>query len=815
MSILPKIDDYSTEELHYAESYSPALRHYLQLLRTPASSFLAKLRHERNLAWCECVLATLFRRETTANICRYWSSVADRVTMAAWDHSGCSKKGLALFALGKWGSHELNLSSDIDIMIVSENPPDSETLRCVREFISQLSVSDEHGFCFRVDADLRPGGRLSPIVISAKQLEDYYWTLGSTWERLALVRLRPVVGPFSLTSFVASMAEKFAFRRYIDYGLLEDLKHLRSQIHGHYPQTERDQVNLKLAPGGIRDIELFIHSLQVIHGGKNKSLRTSSTSSAADELVGARRFDQKNMQFLIESYWEFRDLENRVQAKDDLQSHVWRSRDGTTELERFFKISRQVEEIVESLLGQPSREPLLPKEDSDLKKWLEELGYSERTITQHIPDLLSLTALSARTFSEEEQRLRILRQFIETLSRVALDKNLGIALLVDFFRAIRVKTSFFSLLAHEKKLIHDLCVLFGCSPYLGGILSARPELLDGYVFRLQASSSRSIDDILEELAERKLLSEIVTANQFLQNRDLSALHQSLTSTADEICTDLLQLLNQNHTPARVEILALGKWGGRELGLRSDLDFIFITDGPPTENEQKVARRFLSRMTEQHRGGAIFDVDMRLRPSGKAGPLIVDRFSLLDYLTNKAAPWERQSYLKARNLRSRSVSDAEIHEACLRQPLGPAEVKELQRIRQHLLKVSSSGVDIKHSPGGLMDIEFTAQIGLLQKKLFMAETETENMLLLLSENDHEWHAGLKNLTEHYRYFRLIEQLHHLVNQHPGTQLDFDSDGFRRVAQILRTDMSALASELQSRLGDSLSILKTVDPRQSQS
>src|SRR5690606_4306300 len=161
--------------------------------------------------------------------------------------------------LGKLGANELNLSSDIDLMIVTEEMPRQEQFRAARQFVARLSEGGPSGFCFRVDLDLRPGGQFSPLSCSATQLQDYYWSLGETWERLALVRFRAVCGEKATIQQVEDIVRRYCYRKHLDYGLLEDLKKLRSQIHHHHFNAKA--VNLKLVPGGIRDIELFVHAL--------------------------------------------------------------------------------------------------------------------------------------------------------------------------------------------------------------------------------------------------------------------------------------------------------------------------------------------------------------------------------------------------------------------------------------------------------------------------------------------------------------------------------------------------------------------------
>lgn len=812
---LPHLESYTEAEIQFAISKSTALERYLRLSQLQPVDTLQKLRIERHKAWLLCALATLLNKSTARDVCLYWSHAADKIAKQAWVESGCAKFNLALFALGKWGSQELNLSSDIDIVIVSQESPTEIEYRCARDFIHLLANNTEFGFCFRVDTDLKPGGRLAPLISSTKLFEDYYWSSGETWEKLALVRMRAIVGQPQIIDAIGVIVEKFIFRKHIDFSLLQDLKHLRAKIHAHYPQNIEDVRNLKLSPGGIRDIELFIHALQVIHGGKLKQLRTTSTTLAAEELKNENRFTPSELDYLISTYWRFRELENKVQALDDRQTHTWsKFEHGTKEFEFFVTESARVGQIVEHLLGKAQSSPGIPLEAQAQKVWLQSLGYSDFSIETKLPELLSLTALSTRTLQDEDIRLRVIRKFIEELAAVALDKDLGFALLIDFFKSTRAKATFFSLLATETRLIHELSVLFGCSPYLGGILASRPELIDSYLYRAQAKVFDNFEQLLESLAERKLINEIISANQFLQSQNLEQLLRELTLSADDICVQLLEALKNEFGDSTLRILTLGKWGGHEMGLRSDLDFIFVTDEAPNTIDQKISKRFLSRLTEHHRGGAIYDFDMRLRPSGKGGPLLVSRQQLLDYLKGPAAAWERQSYLRARTLPIDLEFDQAIHVECAKRRLNHEDLIELQKIQSQLLREANNKIEIKYAPGGLIDIELAAQAALMLDGYSSAPTDTVGMLRYLADHKKQLEKHSSKLALHYNFLRLVEQLYQLVSQHPASTLDVSSESFTRISKLLNIEPSDLDVKLRSYFYQNTIALKSLDPRGAQ-
>ncbi|MEQ1665069.1 MAG: glutamine-synthetase adenylyltransferase [Bdellovibrionales bacterium] len=815
------MNEFSQTEIATAELLSPAIARYLNILKKPAQSAHDELRLFRHTRWIQSSINTLLKNKSARVICAEWSFAADEIIQKAWDLSPCKEHSIAVFALGKLGARELNLSSDIDIVFVSQNEPTPVEFAAVRNFISILTSSTEFGFCFRVDTDLKPGGPLAPLISSLKQYEDYYWTYGATWERLALVRLREIAGNSQTINALKEIVNKFVYRRFTDFTFLDDLKKLRSQIRFHNSE-KKDEVHLKLSSGGIRDIELFIHALQVIHGGKEPAVRTQNTTMATESLIKFKRFNEEELTSLINSYWYYRELENYIQAINDSQTYSWTEANGKNELFEFRVRAAKVVATVESLLGKSLVQPLLPESEDEINSWLQDLKYSDYSIKSKIPELLALTAISTRTFADEDLRKRVLRIFIETLSSVALDRDLGISLLYDFFRSTRAKAGFFSLLLHETRLIKELCFLFGCSPYLGGILNSRPELLDSYIYRAQPAKilENRIDSeqFYDDLVEKKLLNKIIYANQFLQKKEITELTHEMSLNADEICLSLLYNMLIQHAGTPIDILALGKWGSRELGLHSDLDFIFVTETPPTEVDFKFARRFLSRLTEAHKGGSLFEIDFRLRPSGKAGPVIVCLHDLIEYIKQTNEPWERQSYLRARSIKNNHIADNIIRDACILNGLSNQDLYSLNDIKIKIQHPSTNDrLELKSDAGGLLDIELAVQTEILFSQLKLSASSTSEIIIELGKNkltEISWKESSAKLSENYLFLRFIEQLNHLVSQHPAAYVSTAEVEVTRIAKLLNLSTEVLIKKIRNTLFENQLILKTVDRRQPQ-
>ncbi len=784
----------------------PAIERYRTLLSHSSpkteSDRLRLLRHE---GWLKCASDTASDSRSAKDVCEGWSDRAEELLLKAWSMSGCEKLGYALLALGKLGARELNLSSDVDLILVRADDQEVD-LKAIRAFQTLLTEYTEFGFCLRVDLTLRPGGKSAALIPSLSEFEFHYGYHGEMWERLAFVRLRILAGAQKLRDEIETFSQKFSYRKHLDFTLLEELKGLRSKIRSEKFETRENCFHLKLGPGGIRELELFVHALQVIHGGRQSTLRTFSTTKAIVKIRELGLLPEIECDDLLKSYWYLRTLENKLHAFEDQQTYLVDLQAGHPALPPNFqselkKTTERVMEIADSLFSVGQESSSVPTTTDAQQSWLESLGFSKRSQLETWPELLSATALSRHSERDEEARLSFLEGFVQTLGKTGVDRDLGLSLLLDFIRATRAKASFFTLLNRETRVRDDLARLFSISPYLGSILASRPELIDEFIFRRHAEPSADLEVLLEELAERRLVVELIAANQFLSDNDLKSLNQNLSRSADAITSTLLERLKIEYAAPDVSILPMGKWGGRELGLKSDLDFVFITPDEPKAEDHKLARRYLARITEAHRGGAIFAVDMRLRPSGNAGPILVSEPRLKSYLEGsaddaRAAAWERQAYLRSRAMSNLSFNPAEV---AAQQGLTQGDLDELQRIRSKLFVPSREGeLDLKLSDGGLADVEFTAQIALLVRREFSIDPSTSGMIQYLEGVESSWKSVGVEIRERYEQLRKIEQLYQLTTSQSGSRLKVRSDEFKRLASVLKMTSEELEAQIRSNL-----------------
>lgn len=740
-------------------------------------AFGQELRNLRSQKFTELSSATVSGLISAQKICRQWSDFADICLKKAFEKC-FNPQDYALLALGKLGAQELNLSSDVDIVIVSKSHPEGHS--GLKKFMKLLGEITHQGFVFRLDFDLRPGGRMGSLIPTMDEFMDYYGNYGETWERLALLRLRPVAGSEAITKPVLEFRNKFCFRKHLDLGLFEDFKHLRFSIQTETRKVLPHEINLKLSSGGIRDVELFTQCLQIINGGKNHQIRTHSTDEALLLLTNLQLLPNHQGIFLREHYWNLRTLENFVQ-RNNQQTHI------LNELETF---PHHLKPLVEGIRADMDKCHHIVKEL--IGENIPPLELDESIPEEILKKINEISLFSRNRQKDLAQRTQFVQVFAKDLKNSRGDWGQGFENLLSFLSSTKAKASFYVLLNRNPSLIEEMAWLFGHSPYLSQILCVRPELLDSYIFRSTDLKAETLEEFLEKTTETKLLSELINGSRFLKDKNIEELTEACSSVADKILLALSRELKKNY-PSQVEILCLGKWGTRELGLKSDLDFIFVTPEAATEADIKFSRRLLSRLTEAHRGGAIYSVDMRLRPSGKAGPLVISKTDLQAYLQSEAEPWEKQIYLKARWLDQEVFSLADILSGFT---LEDSDLATLEDIRTQLIR---PGLDIKYAEGGLLDIELAAQTACLLQRLpcsSIAKSLTD--------------LGWTELKKNYLQLRMYEQLGRLLSQSSSSK--WTSNIAEQIAHLTQQESGAqVESSIQGLLSENLDFLRHRDPR----
>ncbi|MFK8136904.1 MAG: hypothetical protein AB8E15_00965 [Bdellovibrionales bacterium] len=749
------------------KALSPAVERYWNILGKSPKNPMEEIKIEKSYHWLSLSLASFLGQELNQPT-EAWSKFAIRCVSSIWEKLKPDESDIAIFALGKLGSLELNLSSDIDMFYVGED--NHENKKAIIEMQKLLTELDEFGWLFRVDTDIRPGGKFSSLIQSIQMVENHYYNHGETWERLALLRLLPIVQS-RYTNDIMSMRNKYCFRKYTDYSVFDDFRVLRGKIRKQSRQFSSDtKLNLKLMPGGIRDIELLTHSLTVLHGGKLEQLHRVSTSEQLDQLSQRSILDSVTAHQLENKYWELRRIENLVQAENDLQIHSINTKEGSLfDLEEIIpkkleQESASIASIIDDIIEPHKISHDIPIMEEEQINYLHNLGFSKQSIVSEWSKLIGSTFKVKSSALLEEERLECIDKLLQFISKHSSNKDLALSYVADFFHNIRAKTSFLRILLKHPSLLEDLAKVFGSSPKLSQRIIHRPELLDNLILRSQILPPDDEEEFYDYLADHKYISELIYSMEFLRSQDIDKYRKQLSSSADNICKLLIERLSNNEI--EIEILRLGKWGGEELGYSSDLDFIFLV-----ENEKQiplagpVVRKFLNILQSPFRAGNIYDIDLRLRPSGKAGPIVVAEPKLIEYLSNEAQAWELQAYQKASYLSEKST--LRIRTAIRERQLSSSDKKDLNDIKLKLLKRSSNRyIDLKYEHGGIVDIEFSAQIRLLQSTVVSNKNLSSNIdfLKILSSENSVWLELLsiyKNLLEIHQNIALTssKQSHH--------------------------------------------------------
>lgn len=802
VSAVKKLSEYTPEQWQEVRKLSPAAERYLPLLDLTPKDFNQQLRLKRHRAWLECVFATIHKTASCQQVCQYWSTETKKILQECWDHHQLTNSDICLLAMGKLAAEELNLSSDIDIVLVSREECSKENLKKVRAFLHSLTEVTFLGFCYRVDLDLRPGGSTSPLVISFDQMTNHYGYQGETWERVAMVRMNPIIGNLALGSEIETFCKKFAFRKHIDYTLFNDLFSMREKIQNAQPLSYRK--NLKFSKGGIRDLELFVHSLLLIHGGKKPSLITRFTADAIENLRTAHILNDKDAQFLKETYWFYRKVENFIHLRDD--QHTYDLPTSPTDLipaqdlQMFQEKCQVIFQLVDQFLAPHAKATKLVSVE-ELEHKYKKMALNSDEAEEAWNKLLTSQARSKEKQRDENERRQFLNQALDHIAADGIDKKLAILNLSRFLSSIKAKTSFFSLFNQHTELIAELAWIFSCSPYLSQILIHRPEIIDSFLTK-SFEIDRSDDNVFyKSLQDYKLLSDLASSSAFLRNRKLDLLLKNLSDTTDTVIKELLGHLTQK-TKQNLDILTLGKWAGREMGLKSDLDFVFITNDTPQEGHFKLARRFINFLQVPGSGQTLYQIDLRLRPTGHAGPLLINLDELKNYLKEKGKVWERQAYLS-----NRFLSDNQTQQLFPPRLLAKEELEELMAIQNQLLLPIQNEIDLKKSRGGLVHTEFTLQISLLARGLFPHECSLPGLIAALGP---QMDSNLcEQILSNYTYLRTHQQLLILLTDSSLQSFTVENDSFKKLGLLTKTGPTELFQEIVSVLERQESLLKELD------
>ena len=701
--------------------------------------------------------------------------------------------GFIVLALGKLGSHALNYSSDIDLIVffdpyaVKTSAPDNLQKNYVRLTQNLVKLMEERtidGYVFRTDLRLRPDPGATPIAVSTEAAETYYESLGQNWERAAMIKARPVAGDLALGKAFIENLKPFIWRKNLDFASIQDIHSIKRQINAH--RGGRDITvaghNVKLGRGGIREIEFFAQTQQLIWGGRIPELRTPSTQSALRALTDAGQVAADAAKELTEAYQFLRRVEHRIQMTNDEQTHTVPANPedlerlaiflGFENADTFSKSYIENLKTVEKHYADLFEEsPTLGSQgdiagnlvftgvdaDPETLETIHSLGFEK-------PEIIDTTVRGWHRGRYRSTHSTRSREILTELMPVLL-KALGNTAQPDaaflrfdgFLAHLPAGIQLFSLFRSNPQLLTLVAEIMGDAPRLADYLSRRPTTLDSVLtsdfFGDPPDREALIEELTAQLSQTEAVEELLDLSrrwanehrfqigvQMLQGYltpQAAALAQS--DIADAAITALFprivnEFVGQHGTVpgSNILVIALGKLGGREMTATSDLDLIFLYDSPhdasssdgkkPLAVSQYFARlsqRLINALKAQTAEGTLYEVDMRLRPSGSAGPIATSLDAFIRYHQDNAWNWEHMALTRARIVYGTgdlTVRIEEIIQNILAAPRDPDKlVHDVASMRRRIDQEHHTDClwAAKHFRGGLVDIEFLAQYLQLQ------------------------------------------------------------------------------------------------------
>ena len=837
-----------------------------------------------------------------AEVLRDLSELADAAIAAALAFAARSLEGrygvargpagerqeLVVLGMGKLGGGELNFSSDIDLIFLFPEGGETDGGRAIaneeyftrlgQALIRLLDTRTAEGFVFRVDMRLRPLGEPGPLTINFGALEDYLQKQGRDWERYAWVKARAITGAAKYRELYDEVVRPFVYRRYLDFGVYESLREMKAMIAREV--TRRDlQDNVKLGPGGIREIEFIVQAQQLIRGGAEPRLQTPSLLAALPRLEGAKLLSARAVAELQEAYDFLRRVENRLQMVADQQTHAlpveapareglagamgcsgWDEFAGRLDAMRRLVITHFNDVVLgPGGRGEPppaamleplwTAEPALERVAQDVAQ----LGIQDAAGAARVLLELRQSSYFRRLDEYGRRRLatllpRMLMEIARTAGGRRVDAQTVLARLLRIIEAIGGRTAYLALLNENTQALARLVRTCGMGDYLARQVAAHPllldELLDARVFeslpdreqfarelaaRLEharGDEERQVDALrhfrraamfrvaMQDLAGRLPLMQVSdrltdVAELILEQALALAWRQTADVYGEPRCLD-----GGRERTARVAIVGYGKLGGMELGYGSDLDLVFLHDsagagqqtaGPKVvDNETfflRLAQRLVHLLTVHTAAGRLYEVDVRLRPSGKGGLAFTQIDAFESYQRTEAWTWEHQALLHSRWIAGDAGLGAafgrirrEVLMQAVRRETLCADIAAMrERMRAEHVKAGEGRFDLKQDRGGIADIEFLAQYWVLRHVREyppLAEfADTIRHLESVGSAALVDHRVIDLLVDAYRRYR--EAAHHLsLEQRPAVVEEAPFAGLRaRVAAVWEQVMVA--------------------------
>ncbi len=694
--------------------------------------------------------------------------------------------GFIVLAMGKLGAGELNYSSDIDLTLFLDpdalpeafvagpggGDPKRAGLRLAPLFVRALEAVTPEGYVFRTDLRLRPDPASMPVVVTRAAAETYYQSVGQNWERAAFIKACPVAGDLEAGADFLRGLEPFIWRRHLDYAAIADIQAIKRQILAVHKggDLEERAPDVKLGRGGIRDIELFVQTQQLILGGRDASLRAPDTIGALEALTRAGHLPRAARDDLARAYAFLRGVEHRIQMLQDQQTHRvpadpdMRARVAAlcglslaafdaalaAARARVVAIDRGLFRTAPSL-ADPAGSLVFTgvEDDPGTLETLARLGFERPEAAGAIVRGWHHGRLRAMRSERAREILTALTPALLRAMAESGEPDTALMRFDEFLAGLPAGVQVLSLLQARPGLLRTIADAFGLGPRLARALARRPALMDAVLdtrfaapLRNDAPGARAA--LLEERAAGLGFEAAMNAArrfhreealrvglQVLQGRasaqEAGLAHADLAEACVGVLTRAaLAEMERRHggAPGPFAVLALGSFGAAELNEGSDLDMVFVYDAPdgpraegslpPGDYFARLAQRLISALSAPTEEGLLYAVDMRLRPSGAKGPVAVRLSTFARYYHEEAWIWEMQTLTRLRPVAGDRAFGAKVM-AAAREALTAAKVAEAAKREAAAMRARldrdrpSAGLwDLKRNPGGLVDIEFIVQ-----------------------------------------------------------------------------------------------------------
>lgn len=788
------------------EQFRQVLQAELQQL-TGDQERMVRLRRFRNREMARLAWRDIAGWSSIDDTLRETSELAEVVveeTLALLYRDACDRCGvmageadappqLLVLGMGKLGAWELNFSSDIDLIFGYRAEgvlPDRKSTsynefytRLAQRLIQVLDRVTEDGFVYRVDMRLRPFGASGPLVLNFEAMERYYQSQAREWERYAMVKARPIAGDAADRRELADLLRPFIYRRYLDYRAFGELRQLKDKITLELKRNDRLD-NVKLGPGGIREIEFIGQAFQLIRGGSDKDLQERRILSVLEMLGEKRYLPVRIVSRLTDAYRFLRTVENRLQQYEDRQTHDLPGNplqqsvlafgmgfpDWASFRVRVEEVRRQAHEVFDQIMAAPHTEgaetDFFSGDESALADILIRSGFrSLSSIGARLKMFLESSAIKRLSSNGRGELNRLLPLLLRALAG-GPSPEVGLERILGLLEAIASRNVYFALLTENPLALSQLVKLSTASAWIVHYITQFPILLDELLdprslyrpltraeLSLQLDqkiASVDVSDLEQLMAAIRHVKQAnvlrVAATDIMGITPLMVVSDYLTYIAEAVVAAVLRhswrLTAARHgvpvggaseDVAGFGVVAYGKLGGLELGYGSDLDLVFLhrdvddscmTDGaaPLTAVEfyGRVARRVISLMTTRTHAGTLYDIDIRLRPSGNSGLLVSSLEAYEAYQMHAAWTWEQQALVRARFIAGDEAVGARfrlIRENALTRPRDIRVLREevramREKMREQLGVKQDDAFDLKQGYGGIADIEFIVQFGVL-------------------------------------------------------------------------------------------------------